>query len=231
MIIPEHKIVFIGVTKSASTSINNYLASRFGDMPVGDSWTTHENIKEDYRIGSNSNQHISAKEHIKYIKNKLGEDPNDWYFFSIKRDPMDRLYSEYKYMCQQRPKLYNKSFEDCISDRTLWDYNYPWHGVSYYNMVRHAPNLKEFSMSQINLIPDWIDSVCGNNSDVKIRTSNTTDKSSIPEISKSSFDIILSYWWQDFPEVKIDDKWIPISPKIENFVKTNYAYNTNVVPQ
>ena len=104
-ILHSKKLIFVSKPRCGSTSIRNALTQR---MEEGDVSCNVPNLEEGLH------PHMSAPAIKKYIARK-GGDPDEYYTFTVTRNPLEMLWSYYKYFQPDRGGKYNYNDEHDIN--------------------------------------------------------------------------------------------------------------------
>lgn len=146
MISHKFRFIFIHIPKTSGSSLSVFLKS-FTDNTILKTSNIIQQINNLQVICERTGMDIKHKD-IKYYENLYGNKINDYFKFTIVRNPYDRILSFYFFFKGNKNKVFNKNeFIDFLKKNDFSQYKYvndSIHIVHYENLINELKNIKCF---------------------------------------------------------------------------------------
>jgi hypothetical protein len=146
MISHKFRFIFIHIPKTSGSSLSVFLKN-FIDNTILKTSNTIQQINNLQVICERTGMDIKHKD-IKYYENLYGNKINDYFKFTIVRNPYDRILSFYFFFKGNKNKVFNKNeFIDFLKKNDFSQYKYindSIYVIHYENLINELKNIKIF---------------------------------------------------------------------------------------
>ena len=162
MISDKYRYIFLHVTKTGGSSIEQALISNEEDVPVQtlvkDNWIDNlqQHVKDKFRMNHHDHRHMqwhyNYDQYLKYYPRET----NSYYKFTIVRNPWDRAVSEWKYFNKVYPG-YNLDFKSSLITTQFAGKMYPW---EEHNWSQHVYTTNCDYVGRFENLQNDFDNIC-----------------------------------------------------------------------